>query len=72
MSQSFLEYWLDLGLYQGKYKIRSKYLIVAKNMDMIFKEQWKDMWKGQKSKTERASNGQEWNNLSNKINNICF
>lgn len=72
MSQRFLEYWLDLGLYQGKYKIRSKYLIVTKNMDMIFKEQWKDMWKGHKSKIERASNGQEWNNLSNKINNICF
>ena len=43
MSQSFLEYWLDLGLYQGKYKIRSKYLIVTKNKDMIFKEKWKDV-----------------------------
>lgn len=55
---------------KGKYKMRLEYHVVTENKDMFEKQKCKVMWKKHKSKTERDTSGQSWNNLNDMISNI--
>lgn len=73
--QGSMEKWLILGLEWGIYKIRE--LLIGPEITKVLpfskkNSQWWGYVKRILETTKKAPNGQIWNNLNNKINQVCL